>query len=127
MADSKPQMQSDFEEFDAPPTHSQQRPASMARTADAAHVGLTALALLSALVIVGTSAETLATFNSTYLGKEYYLPLWPTDFDLRPTTALVACGTIIIVTSAVSLATSMVPAVSYPIQLLVRAVTDITT
>ncbi|KAF4631799.1 hypothetical protein G7Y89_g6334 [Cudoniella acicularis] len=107
MADIKPEFRSDFEEFETPDVGN----TKTARTVESVRTGLTLLALCSAIVIVGTSGETLATFNSTQLGDEYLLPsLWPSEFDLRPTTALVACGAIVIVSSAISLAVSIVPA-----------------
>lgn len=112
--ESKPQfqnevVQSDFEEFDAAPR--QPVKSSLVKVTDSVRLGLTALALLSSLVILGTSAETLATFNKTHQGENYLLPLWPTDFDIRPTTALVACSTVIIVSSAISLALGFISAV----------------
>ncbi|RDL40411.1 Uncharacterized protein BP5553_00390 [Venustampulla echinocandica] len=97
---------SDFEDFDAHNAGHQRR-APVSGPAESVRLGLTTLALLSAIVIVGTAGDTLATFNSTHLGDEYMLPLWPKDFDLRPTTALVVCGAIITITSAVSLAVSV--------------------
>jgi hypothetical protein len=107
--DVKPQYQSDFEEFDTP---SQLSKAPITKILDSARLGLTFFALLSSIVIVGTSSHTLGTFHSTHLGEEYLLPLWPTNFDLRPTNALVACGVFIIFFSALSLITCSVPAVS---------------
>jgi hypothetical protein len=104
----KPQFQSDFEEFDTP---TQRTKAPVSRILDSVRLGLTLLALLSSIVIVGTSSHTLGTFQSTHLGDEFLLPLWPADFDLRPTTALVACSVFIIFFSALSLIASSVPAV----------------
>jgi hypothetical protein len=109
--DVKPQFQSDFEEFDTP---TQRTKAPMTKILDSVRLGLTLLALLSSIVIVGTSSHTLGTFHSTHLGEEYLLPLWPSNFDLRPTNALVACGVFIIFFSALSLIASGVPAVSPP-------------
>jgi hypothetical protein len=105
----KPQFQSDFEEFDTP---TQKSKPPVTRILESVRLGLTLLALLSAIVIVGTSSHTLGTFHSTHLGEEYLLPLWPADFDLRPTTVLVACSVFIVVFSALSLVASTVPAVS---------------
>ncbi|EPE36179.1 hypothetical protein GLAREA_05517 [Glarea lozoyensis ATCC 20868] len=104
----KPQFQSDFEEFDTP---TQRTKAPVSRILNSVRLGLTLLALLSSIVIVGTSSHTLGTFKSTHLGDEFLLPLWPADFDLRPTTALVACGVFIIFFSALSLVASSVPAI----------------
>jgi hypothetical protein len=109
MSEVKPQFQSDFEEFDTP---RQSTKAPAARIVEPVRLGLTLLALLSSIVIVGISAETLGTYHSTHLSEAYLLPLWPADFDIRPTSALVACGAVIVVFSALSLVVSMVPAVS---------------
>ncbi|RYP41228.1 hypothetical protein DL769_011602 [Monosporascus sp. CRB-8-3] len=73
------------------------------RLADSMRIGLTGLALLSGLAILGTSADALAVYNATHLPSEYHLPLWPVDFDLRPTIALVTGSAIVVVVSAVSL------------------------
>ncbi|KAH6681797.1 hypothetical protein B0J14DRAFT_577184 [Halenospora varia] len=104
---NKSAMRSDFEEFETPAAGNNKT----SRMVEAAVSGLNVLALCSSLAIVGTAGETLSTYNTTHLAQEYLLPLWPTEFDLRPTTALVACGAVLIVSSAVSLAASFVPAV----------------
>ncbi|KAG9239230.1 hypothetical protein BJ875DRAFT_448761 [Amylocarpus encephaloides] len=106
MSEAKPEFQSDFEEFD---TQRPQTKSPMASIAGSVSLGLTTLALLSAIAIVGTSAQALGTYNTTHLGRDYLLPLWPSNFDIRPTTALVACGAVIIVSSAISLVLSFVP------------------
>jgi len=102
----KPHFQSNFEEFDTPT----QRTKAPTRAVDSVRLVLTLLAFLASLAIVGTSAHTLGTFQSTHLGEEYLLPLWPSNFDLRPTTALVACGVVLHFASALSLIVSGVPA-----------------
>ncbi|RDW78442.1 hypothetical protein BP5796_06294 [Coleophoma crateriformis] len=108
MAETKAQFVSGFEEFD---THVEQHKPKTGspRAVEAARLGLTVLAFVAGVVIVGTSADTLSTFDSTSLAADFYLPLWPVNLDTRPTVALIICGAIIVVASAASLATSKVP------------------
>jgi hypothetical protein len=86
----------------------------MARVAESVGMGLTVLALLAGITTVVTAADALAVYNTTSLPGEYLLPLWPADFNSRPSVALVVCGTIIILASAASLVHSKVSAVSPP-------------
>jgi len=111
MAAFKPGFTSEFNEFDTPDA-GHQKSAKSARVVESARLALTALALLSSITILGTSGDTLSVFNATHLGEDFLLPLWPSEFDLRPTVALVVCSAIVVVASALSLAVSKVPAVS---------------
>lgn len=74
--------------------------------------GLTVLALVAGAAVLGLGADSLAVYHSTSLPEDYMLPLWPTKFDTRPTSALIACGAIVAVISAVALPLGKVPAVS---------------
>jgi hypothetical protein len=115
MSASKPELQAESQaessSFEAP-TLVQQKNTKMVRVADSVGMGLTVLALLAAMTIVGTAADALAVYNTTSLPGEYLLPLWPADFNMRPSVALVACGSIIILASAASLLHAKVSAVS---------------
>jgi hypothetical protein len=111
MAAFKPEFTSEFNEFEAPDA-GHQKSAKTARIVESVRLALTALALLSSISILGTSGDTLSVFNTTHLGEDFLLPLWPTDFDLRPTIALVACSAVVVVTSALALGVSKIPAVS---------------
>jgi hypothetical protein len=75
-------------------------------------IGLTVLSLLMATSIVGMSGNALAVYNKTHVGEEYSLPLWPFNFNLGPTIALVAGAAAVLLANAISLITSTVPAVS---------------
>ncbi|TVY83264.1 hypothetical protein LSUE1_G002159 [Lachnellula suecica] len=110
MAAFKPQFNSEFTEFESPDA-GHQKSAKSARAAESVRLALTALALLSSITILGTAGDTLSVFNNTHLGEDYFLPLWPSDFDLRPTVALVVCSVIVFVASALSLTASKLPAV----------------
>jgi len=80
------------------------------RLVDSIRIGLTGLALLCGLTILGTSADTLAVYNATHLAEEFSLPLWPAGFDLRPTTALVISSVIVVLANIISLVFSKVQA-----------------
>lgn len=75
------------------------------RLADSVRVGLTALALLCGLTILGTSSDALMVYNTTNVS---HLPLWPQQFDLRPSVALVVGSVIVVLTNIVSLVFSKV-------------------
>ena len=91
--------------------------------ADKARVGLTVLSLCCGIAVLGASADALATYNATHLPAEFLLPLWPEEFDLRPTVALCVGGTIVTAANIVSLVSGKVKAVSvypYPHRAMIR-------
>ena len=106
-----PASHSDFETDSHQDTQYQSRLKAI-RLVDSARIGLTGLALLCGLAVLGTSANSLAVYNATPLPREYNLPLWPNKFDLRPTMALVVCSVIVVLANAVSLVFSKVQTVS---------------
>jgi hypothetical protein len=110
MTATKSEVTSEIQEWSPDAGH--QKAVRTSRAIESTRLGLTVLALLSAITILATSADTLAVYNQTHLSEEFFLALWPSDFDIRPTTALVICGSIVILSSAVSLAVSRVPSVS---------------
>ncbi|KAJ0158968.1 hypothetical protein CTA2_10547 [Colletotrichum tanaceti] len=75
---------------------------------DAARVSLTALALVASITVLGVSADALAVYDATHVPAHYLLPLWPDAFDLRPTVALVAGSSVLIIANTVSLLFSRV-------------------
>ncbi len=119
MSFTKAEASSETHSFSAPPTSEhpamrQPSPSSFkskSQLITSVHLGLTVLSLLSALTIVGTSASTLEVYNTTRLGKGQFLSIWPNEFDIRPTVALVTCGTIILVSSVLGLIVAKIPAV----------------
>jgi len=78
------------------------------RALESVRLGLTLLGLLAGITIVGTAADTLMVYNTTTLAGEFTISVWPTpsEFDLRPTIALVTCGSIVLLASAVSIGLS---------------------
>ncbi|KAI9050207.1 hypothetical protein LZ554_006348 [Drepanopeziza brunnea f. sp. 'monogermtubi'] len=105
--EKKPELHFDTSEYESP-TFERQHKADSARLVG---LGLTVLALLSSIVVVGTAGDTLGVYNKTTLGSEFHLSLWPTDFDLRPTVALVTCGIIIMLSSIAFLVATQIPAI----------------
>ena len=81
---------------------------------DNARIAVTSLALVAAIVILGVSAHSLAVYEQTHLPSDFLLPLWPKEFDIRPTNALIAGGVIVLVVNAVSLLTSKSQSVRIP-------------
>jgi len=84
------------------------------RRVDSIRVGVTLLALLMGLSILGVSADAVNTYNATHVSYDFLLPLWPDEFDLRPTVALVVGATLVMVANALSLVASKVQSVSHP-------------
>ncbi|KAI1495762.1 hypothetical protein F5X99DRAFT_414793 [Biscogniauxia marginata] len=75
---------------------------------DNIRVGLTGFALLCGFTVLGTSSDTLAVYNATNLSGDFHLPLWPDQFDLRPTIALVVGSAVVVFANALSLLFSKV-------------------
>jgi len=107
-AEAKPEFTSNAQKIETPVVE-QQGSAGAIRAVEAASLGLTVLAFVAGIVIAATSADTLNTYKETHLSEDFFLPLWPANFNVQPTIALVTCGTIILVASAGSLAVSNVP------------------
>lgn len=110
-SDNKGRIPTPYSDVD-PQDHQYQRHVKKLRLVDSARIGLTGLALLCGLTILGTAADTLAIYNATHLSSDYHLPLWPDQFDLRPTVALVVGSTIVVIANIVSLLCSKVRVVS---------------
>jgi len=110
VAEKKPEFASDFQEFETRDVGFEKRQRT-ARIVESVRFAATLLALLAGLTILGTSADTLGVYNKTHLGAEFFISLWPAEFDIRPTIALVICSAIIFVASAISLVVMKVPAV----------------
>jgi len=105
---AKPQFTSDYSEFETRDA-GYQKSVKVARMVESIRLGLTALALAAGITIVGVAGDTLSEYNTTHLGQDFFLDLWPADFDLRPTIALVACGAVVLLASMVSLVVSKLP------------------
>jgi len=110
MVSFKPVFGSDSQELETPHV-GQQKTARVTRLVESVRLGLTVLGLLAAITIVGTAADALAVYNTTHVSPAFLLPLWPAEFNIRPSIALVTCGSVIILASAASLAVSKVPSI----------------
>lgn len=71
-----------------------------------------ALTLIISVPIVGTTGNSLKSYQSTNLGGNMYLPLWPASVDLRPTHSILACGVVLTTWSLIYLIASFFPSVS---------------
>ena len=69
------------------------------------------ITLALSIAIIACADNSLRAYTSTNLGGEFFLPLWPAKVDLRPTRAVLACGTVILVSSVVYLAAALSPSV----------------
>ncbi|CAN8096600.1 unnamed protein product [Discula destructiva] len=76
---------------------------------DAARVGITTLALLVGLTILGLAGNALAVYNATRLQDAGWLSIWPAAFDLRPDVALVVGSSIVTLANIAGLLCSKVP------------------
>ncbi|KAI8962483.1 hypothetical protein F5Y11DRAFT_191564 [Daldinia sp. FL1419] len=101
-SDNKGHLPTSYSDVD-PQDHQYQSNLKKLRLVDGARIGLTGLALLCGVTILGTAADTLAVYNATHLSSDFHLPLWPDQFDLRPTVALVVGSTIVVIANIVSL------------------------
>ena len=108
---NKPEFITDFSEFDNNDEENT-KDTRLVKTAEAVRLGLTTLAVLSAVTVLGTAGDALANYNSTKLGPNYILSIWPNEFDIRPTHALVICSVIVLVSSLISLVGIKLGAVS---------------
>lgn len=80
------------------------------RRINAARAGTTLLALCMGLATVGVSANSIAVYNNTHVSSSAdelaWLSMWPSSgaFDFRPTVALVAGASVIVLCNIVALA-----------------------
>jgi hypothetical protein len=102
---------SDFE-VDSNDLHFQSKVKTL-KVLEGARTGLTVAALLCGITILGLSADALAVYNDTHIGQDFLLPLWPDNFNVRPTVALVAGSAIVVIANAVGLLFGKVKVVSF--------------
>lgn len=92
---------SDFE-VDSDDFHYQSK-LKVLKTLESVRTALSIVALLTGITILGVSADALAVYKSTHIGQDFHLPLWPDNFNVRPTVALVVGSAIVVVANAVGL------------------------
>ncbi|KAI0178224.1 hypothetical protein BJ166DRAFT_42749 [Pestalotiopsis sp. NC0098] len=79
------------------------------RAIDGLRLSLTLLTLLCGITVLATSGHALNVYNTTSISTSFFLPLWPDEFDARPTVALVVGSAIVVLASGFSLAFSKTP------------------
>ncbi|KAL2135269.1 hypothetical protein VTI74DRAFT_9149 [Chaetomium olivicolor] len=94
-------------EADSHDLHLQSKMRSI-RMIDSARVGTTGLALLMGLTVLGVSANMLHVYEETHLASQFMLPLWPDEFNIRPTVSLVIGSAIVLVCNIIALCFSQV-------------------
>jgi hypothetical protein len=83
------------------------------RSLDLARLVLMVLSIAIAAAAVGCEAHTLNVYNTTRLDAEFFLPpLWPKNFDLRPTQGMVVGGAVAALVGLVYVLVGVVPLVS---------------
>jgi len=101
---------SEYTEFETQEVNYRQANTLRSRFLESARMGLTIVAFLIGVTILSTSADALAVFNNTHLTQDFLLPIWPDNFNLRPTVSIVIGGAIITFANTISLLASKIPA-----------------
>ena len=70
--------------------------------------------LVVSAAVIGCTADSLKEYHHTSAPPSWYLPLWPTDIDIRPTQVLLGCGVFVLVLNAIYIAAAFVPRVCLP-------------
>ena len=78
-------------------------------------IAISTLLVAAGAAIVGCEGHALHTYNATNLNDQWFLPLWPQHFDLRPTVTILAAGAIILGLNLVYLVSACIPYVSPPL------------
>src|SRR5690625_100016 len=79
-------------------------------------LGLSVVILGTATTVVGCEAHALRHYKETRNFEKWWLALWPQEFDLRPTMALLGAGIAIMVTVLVYMIVAAFPSVCSPIR-----------
>lgn len=109
MASAKPSLTPEYSEFET--RNDARMNLRSTRIVDSVRMALTVLTFLMGLTVVGTSGDALHVYNQTNITS--LLPVWPVEFNVGPTVALVTGGAIVTAVSLVSIAASKVPTVCY--------------
>lgn len=75
-------------------------------------LGLSAVIFSVSVSIIGCEAVPLLHYRRTSAFERFWLFLWPLNFDLRPTIALLACGCVIAFQTVLYIVTTLLPSVS---------------
>jgi hypothetical protein len=74
-------------------------------------LGLSALLIGVSATIIGCEGHALHAYNMTALPGGFFLPLWPANTDLRPTSGTIAAGAVVMLTSLVYFLVALIPSV----------------
>ncbi|EGE80582.1 hypothetical protein BDDG_03523 [Blastomyces dermatitidis ATCC 18188] len=74
-----------------------------------ARISISGLIFAIAVTVIGCEVRSLRFYQQTNQFKNWGLVLWPEKLDLRPTTALIACGSIIALLTLAYLIFSFLP------------------
>ena len=77
-------------------------------------IAISTLLVAAGAAIVGCEGHALHSYNSTNLSNQWFLPLWPQHFDLRPTVTILAAGAVILSFNLFYLISACIPYVSSP-------------
>jgi hypothetical protein len=72
---------------------------------------LSALIFAASIAIIASEGDALSRYNSTHLSSQWWLPLWPNHFDLRPTKVMLTCASIVACISLVYIIAALIPSV----------------
>ncbi|KAI9721826.1 MAG: hypothetical protein M1812_002162 [Candelaria pacifica] len=72
-------------------------------------IGFFTLVLAGSLAAVGCTAHPLLVYHRSHAQVDWWLPLWPQHFDLRPTVALCVAGGVTAGLNLVGLVVALVP------------------
>jgi len=90
-----------------------------------ARLGLSILITAVSIAIIACEAVPLRHYKDTSKWASDDLPLWPLNFDLRPTVAALACGCVIVNLNLVYVVAALLPSVSTVLSVLsTRDMTD---
>ncbi|KAK5047733.1 hypothetical protein LTR84_006398 [Exophiala bonariae] len=82
---------------------------SQARWLRRSRLALTVLIIGTGVAAVACSGHIQHSYNSTHLGPEYHLTLWPINIDLRPNLVILNSAAIVIASSIGYLVFSLLP------------------
>lgn len=85
---------------------------SQARWLRRSRLALTILIIGTGVAAVACSGHAQRSYDSTHLGPEYHLTLWPINIDLRPNLAILNSAAIVVASSIAYLVFSLLPSVS---------------
>lgn len=74
-----------------------------------ARLALSVLLISIGAIVVGCEGHALHQYNMTALEGGFFLPLWPANTDLRPTTGVIAAGAVVILSSLMYFLVALIP------------------